>query len=626
MENKFDIIVVGGGHAGIEASLASARMGLKTLLISLNFNNVANMPCNPSIGGSAKGIVVREIDALGGEMAKSADDRYMQMKMLNRGKGPGVWALRSQNDRALYRKIMQDKIMKQENLTYLDGAVTELIYDEHKVLGVILNDGRKFYSNATILALGTYANAEILVGLHRHEGGPDGEKTVKEISHCLKEMGLEIIRLKTGTPPRIKKESIDFSRAKIELGTDEPLAFSYETNTFIPIDEQYPCYLIYTTKKTHDIINEHLNETALYSGNVKGIGPRYCPSIEAKVVQFPSHERHQLFLEPEGHDLHSIYLQGFATSMCEKVQVDMVHSLPGLEKAEILKYAYAIEYDALSPLELKKTLETKKYDGLYIAGQIAGTSGYEEAAGLGLMAGINAALKIKNEEPFILGRDESYIGVMIDDLVTKGISEPYRLLSSRAEYRLLLRHDNADTRLTEYGYKLGLISEKRYATFKEEENKINKAYTILTKLHFGPKDIWLNEYLISLNYEPLTHGVNALELIRRKDVSLEKIVENNEELKALNMLPFSIVKLEVKIKYEGYIKKQEHDAIKLKKLESVILPQDLDYKNIDGLALEAREKLAKVRPISLAQASRISGINPSDINRLLIFLKKVGNH
>ena len=624
MNDKYDIIVVGGGHAGIEASLASARMGLKTLLISLNFNNVANMPCNPSIGGSAKGIVVREIDALGGEMAKSADDRYMQMKMLNRGKGPGVWALRSQNDRALYRKIMQDKIIKQSNLTYLDGAVTALIHDENRCLGVILKDGSSFYAKATILALGTYANSEILVGLTRYEGGPDGEKTVKEISSSLKEMGLEIIRLKTGTPPRIKRSSIDFSKAKIELGSDEPLAFSYETNKFIPINEQYPCYLIYTNDKTHEIVRNHLHETALYSGNVKGIGPRYCPSIEAKIVQFPKHERHQLFLEPEGHDLTSIYLQGFATSMCEEVQVDMVHSLPGLENAEILKYAYAIEYDALSPLELKKTLETKKYDGLYIAGQIAGTSGYEEAAALGLMAGINASLKIKGLEPFILRRDEAYIGVMIDDLVTKGISEPYRLLSSRAEYRLLLRHDNADTRLSEYGHQLGLISDERYSHFKSEEAKIAKAYDFLSKIHFGPKDNWINDYLKQLNYEKLNHGVNALELIRREGVSLIKIIEQIPYISSLELDSISVVKLEVKIKYEGYLKKQEHDAIKLKKLESVTLPYDLDYSNIDGLALEAREKLAKVRPLSIAQASRISGINPSDINALLIYLKKRG--
>ena len=621
MNKEFDVIVVGGGHAGCEASLACAKRGDKTLLITLNLKMAANMPCNPSIGGSAKGIVVREIDALGGSMGKVCDKEYLQMKMLNTKKGPGVQCLRAQADKLGYPKRMQDTLINQENLTILEGEVKSILHDENKVIGVVTEKKEKIFTKAIVLATGTYMNSEILRGHTKYSGGPDGEKPSVGLSDCLKEMGIKIQRLKTGTPQRIAKESIDYSKAIIQYGNVEDQAFSYETHSFIKIEDQIPCYLIYTTPETHKIINEHLLDSAMYGGMVHGVGPRYCPSIEDKIVRFSDKPRHQLFLEPESYSTNSIYLQGFSTSMPENVQDLMVHSLPGLENAKILKYAYAIEYDALESDEFNEYLMVKKWPGLFISGQICGTSGYEEAAGLGLMAGINASLYARNEKPFILKRDEAYIGVMIDDLITKGTKEPYRLLSSRAEYRLLLRSDNADLRLTEYGHQLGLIDDSRYNEFIHKKETIEKIIKKLDKIYFGETSK-INEYLTQIGYEPLSSGVSAKDLLKRNGVSYTKMKEYlnfDEDLTLDNLGDFE---LEVMVKYEGYIESERKEAIKFNKLESVKLDTDVDYMKIDGLRIEARQKLNAVKPSTLGQASRISGVNPSDISVLILNLKK----
>ncbi|MDD5932759.1 MAG: tRNA uridine-5-carboxymethylaminomethyl(34) synthesis enzyme MnmG [bacterium] len=621
MNKEFDVIVVGGGHAGCEASLACAKRGDKTLLITLNLKMAANMPCNPSIGGSAKGIVVREIDALGGSMGKVCDKEYLQMKMLNTKKGPGVQCLRAQADKLGYPKRMQDTLINQENLTILEGEVKSILHDENKVIGVVTENNEKIFTKAIVLATGTYMNSEILRGHTKYSGGPDGEKPSVGLSDCLKEMGIKIQRLKTGTPQRIAKESIDYSKAIIQYGNVEDQAFSYETHSFIKIEDQIPCYLIYTTPETHKIINEHLLDSAMYGGMVHGVGPRYCPSIEDKIVRFSDKPRHQLFLEPESYSTNSIYLQGFSTSMPENVQDLMVHSLPGLENAKILKYAYAIEYDALESDEFNEYLMVKKWPGLFISGQICGTSGYEEAAGLGLMAGINASLYARNEKPFILKRDEAYIGVMIDDLITKGTKEPYRLLSSRAEYRLLLRSDNADLRLTEYGHQLGLIDDSRYNEFIHKKETIEKIIKKLDKIYFGETSK-INEYLTQIGYEPLSSGVSAKDLLKRNGVSYSKMKEYlsfDEDLTLDNLGDFE---LEVMVKYEGYIESERKEAIKFNKLESVKLDTDVDYMKIDGLRIEARQKLNAVKPSTLGQASRISGVNPSDISVLILNLKK----
>ncbi len=621
MNKEFDVIVVGGGHAGCEASLACAKRGDKTLLITLNLKMAANMPCNPSIGGSAKGIVVREIDALGGSMGKVCDKEYLQMKMLNTKKGPGVQCLRAQADKLGYPKRMQDTLINQENLTILEGEVKSILHDENKVIGVVTEKNEKIFTKAIVLATGTYMNSEILRGHTKYSGGPDGEKPSVGLSDCLKEMGIKIQRLKTGTPQRIAKESIDYSKAIIQYGNVEDQAFSYETHSFIKIEDQIPCYLIYTTPETHKIINEHLLDSAMYGGMVHGVGPRYCPSIEDKIVRFSDKPRHQLFLEPESYSTNSIYLQGFSTSMPENVQDLMVHSLPGLENAKILKYAYAIEYDALESDEFNEYLMVKKWPGLFISGQICGTSGYEEAAGLGLIAGINASLYARNEKPFILKRDEAYIGVMIDDLITKGTKEPYRLLSSRAEYRLLLRSDNADLRLTEYGHQLGLIDDSRYNDFIHKKETIEKIIKKLDKIYFGETSK-INEYLTQIGYEPLSSGVSAKDLLKRNGVSYTKMKEYlnfDEDLTLDNLGDFE---LEVMVKYEGYIESERKEAIKFNKLESVKLDTDVDYMKIDGLRIEARQKLNAVKPSTLGQASRISGVNPSDISVLILNLKK----
>lgn len=620
MQFDYDIIVVGGGHAGSEAALACAHRGDKTLLISLNIKMMANMPCNPSIGGSAKGIVVREIDALGGFMGKVCDQEYLQMKMLNTKKGPGVQCLRAQADKKRYPHHMQEVLLNTPNLTVLEDEVKGILYEGNKILGVFTSD-KKIYSKAVILTTGTYMNSDILRGHTKYMGGPDGEKPSIGLSDCLKEMGIRLQRLKTGTPQRIAKDSIDYSQTEVQYGNVEDQAFSYETHSFIKIKDQIPCYLIYTTPETHKIIREHLKDSAMYGGLVEGIGPRYCPSIEDKIVRFSDKPRHQLFLEPESYDTNSIYLQGFSTSMPENIQDLMVHSLPGLKNAKILKYAYAIEYDAFETDEYDSTLMIKKYPGLFIGGQICGTSGYEEAAGLGLMAGINASLYIKGEEPFILKRDEAYIGVMIDDLITKGAKEPYRLLSSRAEYRLLLRSDNADLRLTDFGHKYGLISEERYQKFLNKKEKFNEITSILNDTFFGATSP-VNDYLVKLGYDKLTYGVSGKDLLKRNGVSyheLKNYLNLNSDLELDNLGEFE---LEVSIKYEGYIESERKEAIKFRKLEDIKLNKDTDYSNMDGLRLEARQKLNAVKPLTIGQASRISGVNPSDISILVMNLRK----
>lgn len=621
MQYDYDIIVVGGGHAGCEASHIAAKMGKKTLLITLNFNKVANMPCNPSIGGSAKGIVVREIDALGGLMGKIADIDYLQMKMLNTGKGPGVQCLRAQQDKINYPKNVLKYLRSVRNLELIEGCVTKLFFDNNQICGVILDNNKIITSKCVILTTGTYMESNILVGHEKIITGPDGEKPSLGLSPYLKSLGLNLFRLKTGTPQRIKRSSIDFSKAKIENGTKGNFAFSFETEKFIPLKDQVPCYLIYTNSKTHEIINKNLDKSAMYSGLVKGIGPRYCPSIEDKIVRFKDKPRHQLFLEPESRYTDSIYLQGFSTSMPREVQLEMVHSLEGLENAIILKYAYAIEYDALDPTQLDLTLMVKKYPGLYCAGQICGTSGYEEAAGLGIIAGINACLKIDCKKPFILKRNEAYIGVMIDDIVNKGTNEPYRLLSSRAEFRLLLRSDNADQRLREYAKKLKTISKDVYDKYKNKMNNINKIINLCNNTHIGinPK---LTDYMILNFNEDYKKGISLSNLIKRPGIKLEEIINFFDCFNIENFSQEEIDEAEILLKYEGYIKKQENDALKLKKLDNVKLPKELDYFKIDGLALEARSKLDKIRPISIGQASRISGINPSDIVVLNLYLNK----
>ena len=599
MYMDYEIIVVGGGHAGCEAALASAKRH-KTLLVTGRIENIATMPCNPSIGGSAKGIVVREIDALGGYMGKCADKTLLQQKMLNKSKGPAVKSLRCQADKITYPKEMLKHLKEQENLTIKEGMVEDLIVNEKVVYGVILNTGEKITSNIVILTTGTYLKSDILVGDTRTSSGPNGEENSKYLSDKLRDYGFDILRLKTGTPQRIDRNSIDFSKTKREDGDKEPYTFSFDNEIFYDVNNQEPCHLIYTTSETKKIILDNLHKSSMYGGlnDIKGVGPRYCPSIEDKMVRFKDKEVHQLFLEPESKYYDDIYLQGFSTSMPKDIQELMVHSLPGLEHAKIKKYAYAIEYDAIYPTQINASLETKVITNLFTAGQINGTSGYEEAACQGLMAGINASLKLEGKNALILKRNEAYIGVLIDDLVTKGTKEPYRLLTSRAEYRLLLRHDNADLRLTDYGYEAGMIDEERYNKFKRKKNDINH----------------LLEYLKTKKI----NGIEAYTYIRRPENTLFNIKEYLDKEYSNEV----IEQVEIIIKYEGYIKKVNKEAERMLKLEYKHIPDDIDYDKIVNIASEARQKLKQVRPTSLGQAMRISGVNPSDISILSVYMKR----
>ena len=614
---KYEVIVVGGGHAGCEASLATARKGHKTLLITGNIKNIADMPCNPSIGGPAKGIVVREIDALGGEMGRNADKGALQLKMLNTKKGPAVQALRAQADKITYPKEMLKTLESEKNLEIKEAMVEDLIIEDNKIEGVVLADGTKIESDVVILTTGTYLRSVILAGSSKHSEGPHGEKESKFLSTNLKNLGFKILRLKTGTLPRIAKDSIDYSKTSLEQGDDQPLTFSFDNQLYYDYKNQVPCHLIYTTKTTHEIIKAHLKESSMYGGYVEGVGPRYCPSIEDKVVRFSDKERHQLFLEPESIYYDDIYLQGFSTSMPHEIQEEMVHSLPGLENAKILKYAYAIEYDAIDPTQLKRSLETKLISGLFTAGQINGTSGYEEAAGQGLIAGINAALKLEGKEPLILKRNESYIGVLIDDLVTKGVKDPYRLLTSRAEYRLLLRHDNADLRLRKYGYEIGLLPKEKYQIFEQKLADINSLFELLKTTRITPKKE-TNSYIEEIGSTPLKDGMSLYEFLKRPEINiahLEHFIEipYSKEVKE---------QVEINIKYEGYIKKANKEAEKMLSLEEKQIPDDIDYAKVPNLASEARQKLNDIRPTTIGQASRISGVNPADISILMVYLRR----
>ena len=612
----YEIIVVGGGHAGCEAALACARKGHKTLLVTGNINNIADMPCNPSIGGSAKGIVVREIDALGGEMGRCADKSLLQIKLLNRAKGPAVRSLRAQADKIIYPKNMLKTLRNTENLYLEEALVKDVLVVNSKVCGVLLEDGLEIKSKVVILTTGTYLNADIMVGSTRHREGPHGEKPSNYLSDNLAKKGFIIKRLKTGTPPRIKRSSIDFSRTKVEYGDMEELTFSFDNSIYYDVNNQIPCHLIYTTPLTHKIILDNLNKSSMYGGldDIKGVGPRYCPSIEDKIVRFRDKERHQLFLEPESIYYDDIYLQGFSTSMPIDVQEKMVHSLPGLENAEILKYAYAIEYDAIDSRQLNYSLETKVIENLFTAGQINGTSGYEEAACQGLIAGINASLKLEGKEPLILKRNEAYIGVLIDDLINKGIRDPYRLLTSRAEYRLLLRSDNADLRLMKYGYEVGLISKAIYKKFLNKKELIEKCMNEFNSKRITPKE---NDYLISINTGTISSGVSLFELLKRPEVdvlNLVKYLDNKYD-------KFVLEQVSLEAKYEGYIKKSMQEVKKMEKSENMKIPSDFNYDSLHNLASEAKQKLKEVKPLTVGQAMRISGVNPADISILTMYLR-----
>ncbi len=614
---KYEIIVVGGGHAGIEASHIAAFKGHKTLLITLNKKNIGDMPCNPSIGGTAKGIIVREIDALGGIMGKIADISHFQIKMLNNSKGPAVRSLRAQADKITYPKNMQEALANTPNLAILEGAVEDLIIENKTVKGVILATGEKIFANIVILTTGTYLKANVLIGSESTPSGPHGEPRSNYLSENLKKYGFTIQRLKTGTPQRIKASSIDFSKMQPEYGDDTYWTFSFDNKPSYKINEQQKCYLIYTNQNTHKIILDNLDKSAMYGGYVTGIGPRYCPSIEDKLVRFKDKERHQLFLEPESLYYDEWYLQGFSTSMPRDIQEKMVHSLSGLENAIITKYAYAIEYDAIDPLEVSPSLESKVIENIFTAGQINGTSGYEEAAGQGLIAGINAALKLENKQPLILKRNDAYIGVLIDDLVTKGTAEPYRMLTSRAEFRLILRHDNADLRLREYAHNVGSITEKQYQNYLERVKNIQKGEEFFknNKLKITPE---IKKIFIENGKEVPAITESLYNLLKRPEINIA-FLENFFEI------PFDSQtkeELEIQIKYEGYIKKTYKEVEKMKKLEEKIIPKDIDYAKVKNLASEARQKLAKIRPLSVGQAARISGVNPSDIAILSVYLKK----
>ncbi|MEO3945736.1 tRNA uridine-5-carboxymethylaminomethyl(34) synthesis enzyme MnmG [Gorillibacterium sp. CAU 1737] len=613
---EYEVIVIGAGHAGCEAALAAARMGCQTLLLTINLDMVAFMPCNPSVGGPAKGHVVREIDALGGEMGRNIDKTYIQMRMLNTGKGPAVHALRAQADKFLYQQEMKETIEKQAHLTLRQGMAEDLIVEDGVVRGVVTKTGARYYAKAVVVTTGTYLRGKVIMGELMYESGPNNQQPSVKLSQSLKDLGLDLVRFKTGTPPRVHKDTIDFSKTEIQPGDEQPKFFSYETTE--PVPNQLPCWLTYTSGDTHEVISSNLHRAPMFTGQIEGTGPRYCPSIEDKIVRFADKPKHQIFLEPEGRNTAEYYVQGLSTSMPEDVQLQILRSIPGLEKVEMMRTGYAIEYDAVVPTQLLPTLETKMVNGLFTAGQINGTSGYEEAAGQGIMAGINAARKVQGKEPVILDRSQGYIGVLIDDLVTKGTNEPYRLLTSRAEYRLLLRHDNADQRLTPIGYEIGLISQSRYDLFLHKQAMVAAEIARLKEVRIRP-DAETAAKLEEFGTSPITQAIDGISLLRRPEVSYEQLSqlapspeELNEEMKE---------QVEIQLKYAGYIEKQLAQVERLKKMETKRIPEDIRYAEIHGLASEAKQKLDAIRPVSVGQASRIAGVTPADISILLIHLE-----
>ncbi|MGH2277107.1 tRNA uridine-5-carboxymethylaminomethyl(34) synthesis enzyme MnmG [Streptococcus uberis] len=618
----YDVVVIGAGHAGVEASLAAARMGCKTLLATINIDMLAFMPCNPSIGGSAKGIVVREIDALGGEMGKNIDKTYIQMKMLNTGKGPAVRALRAQADKNLYAREMKHTVEKQENLTLRQSIIDDILVEDGKVVGVLTATGQKFSARAVVVTTGTALRGEIILGELKYSSGPNNSLASVTLADNLKKLGLEIGRFKTGTPPRVKASSINYDETEIQPGDPKPNHFSFLSKDEDYLQEQIPCWLTYTNQTSHDIITKNLYRAPMFSGIVKGVGPRYCPSIEDKIVRFADKERHQLFLEPEGRDTEEVYVQGLSTSLPEDVQKELLHSIKGLENAEMMRTGYAIEYDIVLPHQLRATLETKVISGLFTAGQTNGTSGYEEAAGQGIIAGINAALKVQGKPELILKRSDAYIGVMIDDLVTKGTLEPYRLLTSRAEYRLILRHDNADMRLTEIGRTVGLVDDQRWETFQIKKNQFDTEMRRLESIKLKPiKET--NERVQALGFKPLTDAMTAKEFMRRPEIDYATVVTFIGQA-AETLDPKIIELLETEIKYEGYINKALDQVAKMKRMEEKKIPKNIDWDAIDSIATEARQKFKKINPETIGQASRISGVNPADISILMVYIEGNG--